>query len=83
MSKTIMGIQLQQRHDTSTDVQSLLTKYGCAIKTRIGVHEAPSDSCSEQGIIIVEFVDNAVKEVQEMEQALSNIEGVIVRKMEF
>jgi len=78
-----MGIQLKQRYDTSTDVQGLLTKYGCSIKTRIGVHEAASDSCSEQGIIIVEFIENSDKEAHEMEQALSNIEGVVVKKMEF
>ncbi len=83
MSKTIMGIQLKQRYDASNEVQNLLTKYGCSIKTRLGVHEASSDSCNEQGIIIVEFIDNSDKEVHEFEQSLSEISGIVVKKMEF
>lgn len=83
MSKTILGIQLNQRHETSTDVQNLLTKYGCSIKTRLGVHEASSDSCNDQGIIIVEFIENSDKEIHEVEQALANIKDIVVKKMEF
>lgn len=83
MSKTIMGIQLQQRQETAKEVQDLLTKYGCFIKTRLGVHQAAKDSCSAQGLIILEFIDNADKEVYEVEKALSAMENVVVKKMEF
>jgi hypothetical protein len=83
MSKIIMGIQLQQRHEIATNVQELLTKYGCFIKTRLGVHQASADSCSEQGLIILEFIDRSDKEAYELEKALSNISGVVVKKMEF
>ena len=83
MSKIIMGIQLQQRHETATGVQNLLTKYGCFIKTRLGVHQAAEDSCSEQGLIILEFMNNAEKEANELEKELNEIKSVIVKKMEF
>jgi len=83
MSKIIMGIQLQQRHETATGVQDLLTKYGCYIKTRLGVHQAAEDSCSEQGLIILEFINKADKEANELEVALLDIQGVVVKKMEF
>ncbi len=83
MSKTIMGIQLQQRHETAKEVQEILTQYGCFIKTRLGVHQASEDACSEQGLIILEFINHADKEVGEMEKALSAISSVIVKKMEF
>ena len=78
-----MGIQLQQRHETATAVQDLLTKYGCFIKTRLGVHQASTDSCSEQGLIILEFTDKADTEVIELENELSGIHSVVVKKMEF
>jgi hypothetical protein len=83
MSKTIMGIQLKQRQETAKEVQNLLTKYGCSIKTRLGVHQATADSCSAQGLIILEFLDDSDKEVHEMEKALSELNNVIVKKMEF
>lgn len=83
MSKIIMGIQLDKRRETAKEVQDLLTKYGCFIKTRLGVHQASSDSCSEQGLIILEFIDRADKEVYELEESLSGINNVVVKKMEF
>ncbi len=83
MSKIIMGIQLQQRNETATGVQNLLTKYGCFIKTRLGVHQASEDSCSEQGLIILEFMDNAHKEANELEKELNEIKSIVVKKMEF
>lgn len=83
MSKTIMGIQLQQRQETAKDVQDLLTKYGCFINTRLGVHQASHNSCSSQGLIILEFIDDADKEANELEKALSDMGNVVVKKMEF
>lgn len=83
MSKIIMGIQLQKRQETANEVQDLLTEYGCFIKTRLGVHHASADSCSEQGLIILEFIDKADNEAYELEKKLNCISGVEVKKMEF
>jgi hypothetical protein len=83
MAKTIMGIQLQQRRETATSVQNLLTENGCFIQTRLGVHQASTDSCSEQGLIILEFIDHSDKEVAALEKNLSEIDGVVVKKMVF
>ncbi|MDP4132845.1 MAG: hypothetical protein Q8882_02400 [Bacillota bacterium] len=83
MAKIIMGVQLQQRIETATDVQDLLTKYGCYIKTRLGMHQQSEDACSEKGLIILEFVDKADKEAYEFETEISKIDNVVVQKMEF
>ena len=83
LTKIIMGIQLQQRHETSLEVQNLLTEYGCVIKTRIGVHQASDDSCSERGLIILDRADGSETESAELENALSSIKGVTVKKMIF
>ena len=38
--RVIMGIQVGDREQEAVKVQELLTKQGCIIKTRLGLHEA-------------------------------------------
>jgi hypothetical protein len=57
MSKVIMGIQILRRSKVAPSVQSLLTEYGCYIRTRLGLHEAASDDCSNKGLILLELID--------------------------
>lgn len=84
MSKIIMGIQLQKRHSSVPHLQDILTEYGCYINTRLGVHhDEEEDVCSEKGLIILEFIDNADEPAAEFEKKISAIENVIVRKMVF
>lgn len=83
MSKIIMGIKLIERVKTAKDFQELLTKYGCDINTRLGLHSASSDSCSPDGIIILEFVNDVDDKVEEFEKKLHEIGKVEVQKMIF
>jgi len=83
MPKVIMGILQEKRHETATRVQDILTRNGCFIKTRIGLHKTSEDGCSEQGLIIVEFEDRSEKNAAFMENELSDIGGITVKKMEF
>lgn len=83
MSKVIMGVQLQERIEKAVKVQELLSKYGCYITTRVGLHSSPPNSCSPRGLILLEFVDDGNEEAQDLEQELAGIEGVSVKKMVF
>jgi hypothetical protein len=83
MSKIIMGIQMLQRRETAQAVQGALTDFGCYIKTRLGVHQASADMCSEQGLIILEFIDDADKQAKELKDVLTAIENVTVKTMIF
>jgi hypothetical protein len=85
MAKIIMGIQIEKRNNIATDVQSLLTEYGCYIKTRIGLHDASDDRkiCSEQGILVLEFIHDAEDEAEELAQQLKEMGGVTVKTMAF
>ncbi|MFZ3130595.1 MAG: hypothetical protein WA125_05690 [Desulfosporosinus sp.] len=67
---------MDQRHETAIEVQNLLTQYGCFIGTRVGLHQTSTDFCSEQGLIILEFINDAEKEAQELEKALSTVNNV-------
>ncbi|MDP2842070.1 MAG: hypothetical protein Q8O06_00335 [Acetobacterium sp.] len=64
-------------------VQELLTKNGCFIKTRLGLHESSDDLCSTSGLIILEFLSGSDTESEILEKELSTLSSVVVRKMEF
>jgi hypothetical protein len=63
-------------------VQSVLTKFGCSIKTRLGLHEVTNDYCATSGIMILELTGD-VAECQKLEHELMEIENVEVKKMVF
>ncbi|KPU27309.1 hypothetical protein TR13x_06085 [Caloranaerobacter sp. TR13] len=85
MSKIILGLQIDNRFEEVSEVQKILTDYGCIIKTRLGLHQQTEDnnSCTEKGLIILELTNNCGDKCNELEQKLSSINGVIVRKMDF
>jgi len=78
----ILGIYIPDRSQEAEDVQSLLTKFGCSIKTRLGLHEMNEDKCSKGGIILLELTGE-ITEFRKLKKELSKIEGLIIRKMIF
>lgn len=64
----IMAILQQNRSQTAIKVQDVLTKYGCHIKVRLGLHESEVGTCSNQGMILLQL-DSTVP-LQELEQDL-------------
>ncbi|MBH1939503.1 hypothetical protein I5677_01185 [Mobilitalea sibirica] len=83
MAKTILGFVLHDRVKSASKVQELLTRYGCKINTRLGLHVASEDSCSKQGLILLEFIDNADKIAEDFEKELKGIADVDIQKMVF
>lgn len=83
MSKTILGFVLHDRIQTASKVQELLTKYGCEINTRLGLHVASDNTCSKNGLILLEFVDNADEAAEQFEIELKEIAEVDVQMMKF
>ena len=76
----ILGIRVSDRVRAITEVQTLLTKFGCSIRTRVGLHDVVNDSCSPGGVILLQLVgDNA--ERQKLESELQQINGVTVKRM--
>ena len=78
----IFGIHISDRLKKSGEVQALFTKYGCNIKTRIGLHDASTNVCAPNGVVVLEMVGEE-KTCNEMADALNKIEGVEVQKMLF
>ena len=56
MKKSIILILIGKRRESAAKVQGVLTKYGCNIKTRLGIHDGVLEQCSDFGFIMVEIV---------------------------
>ena len=53
----IIGIQVSNRIEEATKLQEILTKYGCLIKTRIGLHDMGEYKCLNYGVVLIQVVD--------------------------
>lgn len=80
--RTIMGIQIENRREEAVKVQELLTKHGCIIKTRLGLHEV-QEGCSPKGLILLEFEHDESGEYDVLKEELNALEDVIAKTMEF
>ncbi len=76
---TIIGVKLENRHNNSQKLQEIATKFGCSIKTRIGLHEVSECVCSHSGLILFEVINKAA----ELEKELKTLEGAVVKVMAF
>jgi hypothetical protein len=77
---TIMTIVQDNRVETAVKVQDVLTKYGCYIRVRLGLHDAAVNSCTNSGIILLQLCGDDVP-VKQMEQELQQIPNVKVKYM--
>lgn len=78
---TIIGIKINNRIQSAIAVQEILTKYGCIIKTRIGLHDEINGQCSPKGLIILEIVND--KAATEIANELCDIEEIEIQQMKF
>ncbi|WP_425057855.1 hypothetical protein SCACP_24210 [Sporomusa carbonis] len=77
---TIMAIIQDNRVETAVKVQDVLTKFGCYIRVRLGLHDAAVDSCTNSGIILLQLCGEDVP-VGQIEQELKAIPDVKVKYM--
>lgn len=78
----IIGIFINERVKEASLIQNILTKYGCSIKTRLGLHEVASNFCSPSGLILLELHGDT-NEMLKLENDLLTVEGIQVQKMTF
>lgn len=80
METAIMALTIDPRSAHAPQVQTVLTKHGCIIKTRLGLHETSEDFCSERGLILLQLRSDS-GEIKELEDELKDVEGVKVNYM--
>ncbi len=79
-SYTIMAVLVNYRSKNAGEIQSILTKHGCLVKIRLGLHEA-GNVCSENGLIILQL-EGDQGEIIKFYDELNAIEGVTAKLME-
>ncbi|MEO0078705.1 MAG: hypothetical protein ABIK86_06890 [candidate division WOR-3 bacterium] len=77
--RTIMAVLVDKRTEEAVKVQEVLTKHGCIISLRIGLHET-SRVCSDQGLILLNLCGTK-KEVAALKRDLARIKGVKTKTM--
>jgi hypothetical protein len=77
----IIGVRLNNRLTDVKPMQALLTKFGCSIKTRLGLHDIHEDD-PNSGIIILELRGDP-QEFVKLEFELKKLTGAEVQKMVF
>jgi len=80
MSHTIIGVHIAKRTENVPAVQAVLTKFGCSIRTRLGLHDADARSCSPSGLVLIDAFGD---EVEEFYAELKKLKGVDVQRMDF
>ena len=76
-----MAIKLENRKDSATLVQNVLTRYGCFIKTRLGIPYHNEDgSCANSGLIILEVINQ--KALFDLKNELLQIGDITLNIME-
>jgi hypothetical protein len=79
---TIMAVRLEQRNETAVEVQKILTEHGCAIQTRLGLHDqGPDNTCMPSGILILQLCCDE-KEAKELQAKLNKVAGVKAKYMD-
>lgn len=75
---TVMAVLIDKRTDAAPTVQEVLTKHGCIISTRIGMHQV--GECAEEGLVILHLCGND-QDIENLENDLKGIHRVQVKKM--
>lgn len=80
--KRILGILVSKRLKIIGAVQTILTRYGCIIKTRLGLHQITDKTCTNRGMIILELT-GSIEKKDALEKELKALHGIEVQKMTF
>jgi len=77
---TLLGIMVPRRDDLGIKVQSVLTAFGCVIRTRLGVNEVYFGEPA--GLIILELTGDR-KQFASLERALRDIDDIAIGRICF
>ncbi len=52
-SNYVMAVTLDKRNQDAPKFQEIITRHGCIIRTRLGIHEV--EGCTDNGLIILQL----------------------------
>ena len=71
----VIGVRMDNRISNSANFQQVLTKNGCKIKARLGLHEVSADACAADGLIILQPFGEK-DEIEQLVKELNNLAGI-------
>ena len=77
----IIGVRVNHRVANAVGLQEVLTKYGCNIKLRVGLHETSEKFCAHDGVIMLQVCGEKA-DLEGMVGALNAMEGIRARMLE-
>lgn len=77
----VIGVRMDNRVGNAVKFQEALTKNGCKLKARIGLHEVSENACSNDGLIILQPCGKK-GEVEQLVADLNKLEGITAKLMD-
>ena len=77
----IVGIRVNHRVANAVGLQEYLTRYGCNIKLRVGLHETNEKFCADDGVIMLQLCGEK-DALEAMVAGLNAMEGITARMLE-
>ena len=77
----IIGLRVSHRVNNAIKLQEALTKFGCNIKLRVGLHETSEQFCADDGVIMLQACGDRQK-IDEMMAAFQAVDGVTAKLMD-
>jgi len=78
----ILGVLVRNREQSIQKVQDTFTKFGCSIRTRLGINVSQDYDAKDAGLVLLELTGE-IAEMEMLENAIKNIENIEVQKMIF
>lgn len=74
----VVGIRMDNRTGNALKFQETLTKNGCRIKARLGLHQVSEDACSNDGLVVLQPCGEK-EEVERLVADLNALEGITAK----
>ncbi len=74
-----MAVLINHRSKNAVQVQETLTKHGCIIRMRLGLHEA-GNVCTEEGLVLLQLCGEK-DEIHSLQEDLNSLDGVKANSM--
>ena len=74
----IIGVRMDNRVANAVSFQEALTKNGCIIKARLGLHEVSADVCANDGLIVLQPCGEKA-EIERLVKELNALAGVTAK----
>ncbi|MFA9381211.1 MAG: hypothetical protein ACERKO_09130 [Acetanaerobacterium sp.] len=71
----IIGVRMDNRVSNALTFQEVLTKNGCNIKARLGLHEVSDNVCANDGLIILQPCGEK-EEIEQLVKDINSLEGI-------